>query len=396
MHPGTTQPPTGLSSLPPLGSPTPWPTPDTSRCKKPSGITADGRVDVTVALQHFLDTIPSGGCAVLPGPEAHYRVDGGIALVDRTHIGIYGNGATLLTHVRGPLGTGVKGGGRSTRSIIQALRGGDIQLWDLAIEGPDTQAKFDAPYEEESGVRFTGVQGATVRNVSVREVFGDAVSLYGFKTGATTTPTRNVTVSALNAQRIGRQGVAFVGVDGAIVEDSQFDAIAHSVFDLEPLPRQSAQNIRIVRNVIGSYGNTFVGGGGRGSKSNIYVGYNRSSSSLRIKFYNVTHITIENNMGSTVATVPFLSGSGDDVRIMGNVQPFAGPGQVCPPNCGAAALLLTVQSHGSTCHAIATDNTFAGARLLFEGTVPHGCSWVDGGHNFIGRSQSQAPSTSKT
>lgn len=388
----TLPPPSVLPSIP---GATPWPTPDTSRCKKPTGILADGRSDVTAALQRFLDAIPTRGCAVLPGPAAHYRVDGGLQLIDRTHIAIYGNGATLMTPVPGQLGTGAKGRGRSTRSIIQALRGGDIQIWDLMIDGPNPQAKFDAPYEEESGVRLTGVQGATIRNVSVRAVFGDAVSLYGFKSGGTSTPTRNVTVSALDAEHIGRQGVAFVGVDGAIVEDSHFDVITHSVFDLEPLPNQSAENIRILRNSVGQYGNTFVGGGGRGLKTNVYVGYNQSSGSMRIKFYNVTHWTIEHNVSLTAAKIAFINGSGDDLRIIANTQPFAEPGVACPPNCGPPALDLSTDSHGSVCHAVAADNSFAGAQLLFQGTIPRGCSWVDGGHNVIGGSQGQAPSTSK-
>src|SRR5437870_13110104 len=63
----------------PLSRPssTPWPTPDTSRCGKPTDIAGDGRTDVTAALQRFLDRVPNGSCAVLPatsrGRPTRYR-----------------------------------------------------------------------------------------------------------------------------------------------------------------------------------------------------------------------------------------------------------------------------------------------------------------------------------
>ena len=384
------------SEIPALAStPSPWPTPDTSKCRRATGIASDGRRDTTTALQTFLSAVPDRGCALL-ARGGLYRVDGTLQLIDRHGVAIYGNGATLTTNVRGPLGTSAKGKGRSTRAMIQVLRGNDVQIWGLTIDGPDSQGTFESPYEEEAGIRVVGAVHVTIRDVHVREVYGDAVSVYGYKHANTSTPSRGVVISALQAQVIGRQGVAMTGADGVTIEDSDFDAIKRSVFDLEPLPRQAVKNVRLVRNNVGTYGNTFLAGGGYGPKDAVYVGFNRSSDPIRIKFFDGTRFTIEHNVGGGAARNPFVIASGNDLRVVSNVQAFAGPGQVCPPDCGASGLELTTTDHGSMCHALAEGNTFTGARALFRGTSPQSpCSWVDGGRNIIGGTV-EAPSSLKS
>lgn len=397
---GTGREPSASPSTRPSSSSSPAPTPttlgptpsaqvaNTSRCRRVSGIAADGRRDVTASLQRFLASVPNRSCVVFPasgpGGQTTYRVDGAVQIVERVGLRIYGNGALLTTSVRGGIDNSAKGGGRSQRAMIQVIRGRDIQIWDLRFDGPNTDGHFDAPYEEESAIRLSGVNGARIQGVQVREVHGDAITVMGNKPGGgVVIPSRRVVISRLDAQLIGRQGIGITGADGVTIEDSSFNEIERTVVDLEPLPRQSARNVRIVRNTVGQHNHYFVGGGGFGPKGNVYVGHNTLTVPLKIKFFDGSNFTIEHNIGSGVSEHPILIASGSNLRVIGNVQSFSGRGVKCPPNCGTAAMELTTGS-GSMCRAFAAGNTFRGARLLYQGDRPRSsCAWVDGGRNVL-------------
>lgn len=357
------------------------------KCLESSGIPSDGSVDVTAALQALIDSVPDGGCIAFPtgtpSDPVRYRIDGGLRLVDGYGISIHGNGAELFSNIKGELRPPAN---RSNRAFLRVVRGGDIRINDLVFNGPNQKGNYYAPYEEEAGIRLSGVDGATLQDLSVREVFGDAVSVYDYSNeGAAPIPSRDVRVSHLVAERIGRQGVAVVAANGVTIEDGVFNDIARSVFDLEPLPRRTVTGVRIQRNRVGAYENTFVAGLGAGKKDDITIAFNTSTiEPLWIKLV-ASNVTVEGNTGAGLATRPMIQiNGGDHIRVVANTQAFAGRGVKCPPNCGIPAVALRGETGAGVCDAFAAGNTFTGARRLFAGDPPsRPCAWVDGGGNEI-------------
>ena len=69
--------------------------------KVPTSIAADCSVNVTAALQAWLDSLPDGATALLAAGGC-YRVDGTPQLIDRNGLTIDGNGSTLRAFTDGP------------------------------------------------------------------------------------------------------------------------------------------------------------------------------------------------------------------------------------------------------------------------------------------------------
>lgn len=354
-------------------------------CYSPVGIRTDGVGDVTALLQGFVDAVPNGSCISLPR-GSRFRLDGTLVLRDRTNLTLDGNGAVLFTNAKGSLGAN----GRSSRALLHVWKGTGVEVRELVIDGPNSVGTFWAPYEEEAGILLSGPRDTVVRDVTVREVYGDAVSVYGFKPGdgsGRIQAPHNVLITGLDADRIGRQGIAITSADGVTIEESQFNNIARSVFDLEPTPHMLVHDVNIVRNTVKKFELSFLAGLGWGKKDGVYVGYNRSLyQPIWMKFIG-DNFTIEGNVGGGTAYRSFVQvNDGDNIRVVGNTQIVHGDGAgKCPPNCGIAGISLGSDKGGTVCDVYAEDNVFKGAKALFFGkTEPEPeCEWTDGGGNVL-------------
>jgi hypothetical protein len=353
-------------------------------CSSPD-IEPGSATDVSDRMQSFFDALDDGSCVAFPrsrpGRQVTYRIDAGIALRGHRGLTIHGNGVRFFTERPGPLDQKTQ---RSQRAMVRVVGGERIRIEDVTLDGPNGDGRYAPAYEEEAGFRLSGVQQAVIENVRVRQVFGDAISVYELKRSGRRVPSRDVVISRPTGELIGRQGVAVTAAQGVTIEDGFFRGIARSVFDLEPLAGRSVADVRIERNTVDGYRNTFVAGLGAGNKRDIVISANRSlSSPMRIKMV-ADSVTVANNSGGGLATVPFVQiNAGDDITVVGNKQAFHGPGVKCPPNCGSVAVALRGEV-GSACDSYVAGNVFTGARALFVEHLPSPpCTWVDGGRNEI-------------
>jgi hypothetical protein len=306
-------------------------------------------------------------------------------LTDRRNLTVDGNGATWFTATTGPTDRY----GRSHRPILHIAKGSGVVVRDLVIDGPNTPGRFNAAFEEEPGILVAGAQNTTLRDVTVRQVYGDAVSVYAFKpgdgSGKVVVP-RGVLITGLDARLIGRQGIAIVSSAGVTVSHSHFDGVARSVFDLEPIPTTTVSNVVIERNTVDAFELAFVAGLGAGRKDGVIIRNNRSTEQpIWMKFAGF-NFTIEGNIGTGIAIRPMINVlTGAGIRVIGNKQLVGKEGVKCPPNCGNPAISLGGHDARPVCDVYAANNIFTGARALFGGTAEpsESCPWTDGGGNSL-------------
>ena len=344
-----------------------------------------GPGDDTALLQRAIEGTPNGSCLALAS-GALYDIEGTLLIPHRTDFELDGRGATLAAGLPGVM-EDRKGTGHfeSYRTHLRIEGGSDISVHDLVIDGPNETGHNVHVYEEEAGVTAAGADGVELTDLVIRETYGDAIEVQDFSIEeGVHVPSRDVTIRGLRAERIGRTGIAFTGTtDTAVVEDSSFEGIKRSVFDIEPIGNRHVSNVRIAENTIGTFGLTTLAGGGWGTKSDIEFVDNVSlEKPMWIKFVG-NGLLVEGNRGAGVAQqVMVRIIEGDDIRIERNVQAINGKTCVkCAPGEGRRAISL-----GDVCDVHIEDNVFSGAADLYvvDGEPPSpDCSVVDGGGNAL-------------
>jgi hypothetical protein len=209
-----------LASL--LAAVRPAPAPARATVTVPATIDPTGATDVTAALQRFIAAAPRGSTVVLRH-SARYRVDGTLQLRDRTGLTLDGNGATLFAAAPGG----------PYRAAIRLLGGRSWTLRNLTVTGskpPD--AGFNPELQWQHGIDLRGVRGATLRDVTVRDVWGDGIYVGLSTNGAAWS--RDVSIIDSHSAGTGRIGVAVTAGRDVLVRGGTWSEPGLSTFDIEP------------------------------------------------------------------------------------------------------------------------------------------------------------------
>lgn len=233
----------------------------------PPTIADDCSVDVTGALQEWLDTL-APGTLVRPPTGACYRVDGGITLHFPVGLTIDGGTFRNTTTVKSFAGT------RKGRATFTVVGGSHVTFEDLTIEGANPGG-YHPGLAFEAGIALRGTAHAVIRNVAIDNVYGDGISLDPLRggsdhmSGTIVTPTTDLTITTVVISGSGRQGIALASVDSANIDDVSLSNVGIDTFDVEAdQANEGAQNVTIDGCTSSTWnGGSFFANGGAGSGS---------------------------------------------------------------------------------------------------------------------------------
>jgi len=231
----------------------------------PTSIDDTGATDVTNALQTFIDQTDNG-TEIRFQRDASYRVEGTLFVTDKT-LTFDGEGSTFFATTRGTL----------ERSLWWISSGGGIIFRNLTVRGANpynglSDKAYNPALAKQHGFRIEGVNGIELDHVTVTNVYGDFVYVARYAT----IPSTNVWIHDSTFISSGRQGISLIATDGVIIERNSFSEIRRGTIDLEPDgPNQSATNIFVLNNVIGSGRLLFVASHGKGPVDGIVISGNR-------------------------------------------------------------------------------------------------------------------------
>ena len=210
----------GLASL--LAAVRPAPAPARATVTVPPTIDPTGATDVTAALRRFIAAAPRGSTVVLRN-RARYRVDGTLELRDRSGLTLDGNGATLFAAAPGG----------PDRATIRLLGGRSWTLRNLSVTGAKPPgAGFDPALQWQHGIDLRGVRGATLRGLTVRDVWGDGIYV-GLSVDSAAW-SRDVSIIDSGSAGTGRMGVAVTAGRDVLVHGGTWSQPGLSTFDIEP------------------------------------------------------------------------------------------------------------------------------------------------------------------
>jgi uncharacterized low-complexity protein len=225
----------------------------------PKNIKSDCSVAVEDKLMAWLSTVPDGS-TVRFGTGRCYGQDGTITLTGRKGLTIDGQGSEFRALTMGG----------SHRSNWHFVGGNNLTVRNLAVRGSNPQGTYDHAVEWQHGLAIDGVQGMTLSNVGVREVWGDGIDLWHGAPSPTcgddASSARDVLISGATLERIGRQGVAVVDAEQVTIQDSTIGPVAWANVDLETDDAcEIARHVTVARNSFGSNGWGVIVNGGFGA-----------------------------------------------------------------------------------------------------------------------------------
>jgi hypothetical protein len=235
----------GISGPPPTVPVVSPPLPTGRVAHVPTSITRDCSVDVSAALQTWIDSVPDNSTLAFAA-GACYRIDETVEIDGRNRLLLDGNGATLKS---------VTTGSRD-RAQLQLKGGSDLTVRNLIVRGANphagaTAAAYDPALEAQAGFQLNGATDVLLDHVQVYDTYGDFV--YIGPGDGQRTPSRNVTVANSIFDRSGRQGISVTWGVNVTIEANMISDVARSMFDLEANTRKAEiRNIRITGNVTGA------------------------------------------------------------------------------------------------------------------------------------------------
>ena len=231
----------------------------------PTTIDDTGTTDVTNTLQSFIDQTDNG-TEIQFQRDASYRVEGTLFVTDKT-LTFDGEGSTFFATTRGTL----------ERSLWWISGGGGIIFRNLTVHGANpynglADKAYNPALAKQHGFRIEGVDGIELDHVTVTDVYGDFVYIARYAD----IPSTNVWIHDSTFISSGRQGISLIATDDVIIERNTFSAIRRGTIDLEPNgPNQSATNIFVLNNLVGSGRLLFVASHGKGPVDGIVISGNR-------------------------------------------------------------------------------------------------------------------------
>lgn len=346
----------------------------------PSSVDATGTLDVTDELNAFFRSVPDGSIVRFQ-PYATYRIEGTLLLVDRADLLFEGGGATFVANTDGSSRLpepGLHHLWPRGRRHWMFVRGRNITVRDLTVRGANPHAglapeAYQSRLEAQHGFDFQGVDGVTLDNVRVTDVYGDFVYLgpdfYDF-TGRWTS---NVLITGSHFERNGRQGIAITGAEDVTITQNYIGHVRRAALDIEPdLASGGARRVLVRRNVFGPGLLLFLASaGGPGTVEDVTVERNRLEGrtmnitvrppvgSRRARF-RVLYNSSRSSFGSPLALMNFSRVDG--VEVEGNLSLIDG-GQ------RGVGVFAT-----ESCDVVVRHNQFPGALRHAEIVPYEGCS----------------------
>jgi len=336
----------------------------------PASVAHDGSRNVTLLVQAVLDTVPDGGCLRFRA-NGRYRHNGTLRIVGRNDLTIDGNGAVLFTDRPGVLQAGAA---NTKRPHVQVIAGQNVTIDDLSIDGPNPSGGYHEIYESEHGFDVKGAIGLTIRNSSVRQVYGDFVYIddteWPIHTGIKV-PTTDLLVIDSSFRVAGRQGIGVSGnAVGVRFEGNTFRRVSRSAIDIEMHLDRTVSQFEVVGNTFQGFRHNWIAAGD-GTATDMYFGFNTilgesMHSKIVPRNLGVTHErwVFEGNVSDTQNAADssvFMMAQSRDFTFIGNVQPMAVGGE-------PVFLLLA-----DVCGITLVDNSFSGMPTLFDPAEPPPC-----------------------
>ena len=293
----------------------------------PATIDPTGGSDVTADLQRFVESVGNGQTVTFPA-GARYRIDGTLEWRDRTGVTLEGNGATLVAGTNGDW----------NRAHVRLIDGGGWTIRDLTVNGANPNGgRFDPEYQWQHGLDLRGVEGATLQNVTVADVFGDDIYI-GLSTTRSTW-SRDISIINCTGLRSGRMGIAITAARRVTVSGGIWSAPGLSAFDIEPNGRPGGADRILIQNTrVGTVSRGRVLDiRGSGSVSNVTLRDNRlTGTPLHVLVdqgdERPQDIVVEHNRSTVTFTRPppaaLVFRNTDGVTVNGNAQPLARGGHV--------------------------------------------------------------------
>jgi hypothetical protein len=229
----------------------------------PPSLATNCSVDVSKPLQSWLASLPADQSVIVP-PGTCYLVDEGIKLKFPQDLTIYGG--SYMDETNTP-GLGRSGLGRA---VFTVLGGNGLTLEAMHIMGVNPGG-YHPKLAFAAGIELEGTAHATIRGVTISHTYGDGITLDPLRGGANhnsgtiVAPSSAVTIEKVTVQVAGRQGIAFVSVAGAQVDDVIVQKTGFTTFDFEAdQPNEGARDVTI-DGCEASGGLLFFANGGAGS-----------------------------------------------------------------------------------------------------------------------------------
>ena len=326
----------------------------------PASIPSDCSRAVAVKLMHWIATVPNHS-TVRFVRDGCYGQDGTIVLRGRKGLTVDGNGSTFKALTQGT----------ATRSNWMIQGGSNITLENMIIRGANPNAGASATafvdaLQWQHGINFGSVQGGTVANVQIYDVYGDFVEAQEDTRCIDCTsdpPNRNIVVRSSHFDRNGRMGFGLTDVDGFTLQNTYVGDVSWDAVDVElDYSWEYGQNIQILGNTFGLMRFALLSNDGAGSSTvgNMTMSGNVENGPILTCDPPVgvappagvyrSGYTIQNNHFMTAGD-GFDFTQADNVNISGNTVNFTN-GQ-----CASYVGVGVADSHSVT----VTDNTFAGA-----------------------------------
>jgi Right handed beta helix region len=269
LPPATTTPSTSSPSTSTPVAPSVGPT------SPPASITADCTQDVSGALHTWFKSLPAGATVTIH-PGSCYLVNEGVKLKNPQGLTVSGGEFKITTVPQDVRGKSERDRGNA---VFWLVGGTHVTFESMQIVGAN-QGGYHPHLAFEAGIRSDGVDGLTVSNVTVTNVFGDGIELNVLRgaqddSGRIIRPSENVTMTHVTVNGAGWTGVALAGASGVSMSDIHLSHIGINDFDLKADQwNEGAKNVTINGCSADGAGGAFFSNGGAGDgqfTSNINV-----------------------------------------------------------------------------------------------------------------------------
>ena len=225
-------------------------------------IPSDCSTDVTHALRVWFKSLPAAQTVVVR-PGACYLVNRGIKLLDPQGLTVYGGTFRTAATLSGPIA------GKKGLAMFTMIGGSHVTLEEMQIVGANPGGYHPA-LAFAAGIDFEGTADSTIRSVTIRDTFGDGITLSPLRggsnhnSGSILAPASDITIRDVTIDGVGRQGLTLASVSGAQISDVILDNPGFNTFDVEAdQGNEGASNVTI-DGCEASGGKIFFANGGSG------------------------------------------------------------------------------------------------------------------------------------
>lgn len=322
----------------------------------PTSIPGDCSADVSRTMSEWIASVPDGTTIVFP-PNACYRVEQGISVVDRSGLTFDGSGSTFRSTTPGDSG----------RKQWQLIGGSNLTLRNLTTVGVNPTPHYVPDFEWQHNYSIQGVDGVVLDHVTGLNAYGDFVGIDPDRRREPPVPARNVEVKGSTFRVAGRQGISCTFCDGLTVDGNLLDGVGQSVIDWEiEDPSWHGRNLRVTDNTVGHVHLAFLASTGASADvSNLVVSGNvmqRFPDTCIPPIYLIaptsglsSNLVFEGNRLLSLSDGVFASGA-KGVTVRSNTV------EVEDKACGSTAGVRVARSQGGA----VVGNTFRGATPTFQ------------------------------